>query len=254
VNREPLDTLTANAYRPYLPTRGFLSSIGGGWRLAKGKAHGTSISPEDARLLSFVGKLSSPLLGSHMLDDQDEKEPFGQLQVTGEWREYRSLPWLHNHVLALKAAGGASFGDSQRYGSYRLGGSHGESAYYTLPDEWRSLRGFPVAAVYGDWYYLSSLEYRAPLLWLDKGLNTYPFFLRYISGAAFIDAGNAFDGPEDEEAGQARIGAGAELQASMVVGWGMGLRVRAGYAFALRGEGHQLGSPNGFYAWLGSSF
>jgi hypothetical protein len=180
----------ADAYLPLVPTRGFLSSIGGGWRYAKGTSYAKSISPEDAEVISIVGKYTSPYLGSYVLDDENQAQPFEQFQLTGEVREYRTAPWIPNHVIAGKLAVGASFG-TRRYGSYQLGGSFGESSAYTLPDEWRALRGFPASTAVGDWYYLGSLEYRLPLAYIDRGVGTIPFFARYLSAAAFVDAGNA---------------------------------------------------------------
>jgi hypothetical protein len=256
--RQPDDPLPADAYLPLVPTRGFLSSVGGGWRYAKGTSYAKSISPEDAEVVSLVAEYTSPYLGSYVLDDQNQAQPFEQIQLTGEVREYRTAPWIPNHVIAGKLAVGAAFGDSLRYGSYRLGGSFGESSAYTLPDEWRALRGFPVATVDGDWYYLGTLEYRFPIAYIDRGVGTIPFFARYLSAAAFIDAGNAFYDLDDAGFGailsETLVGAGAELRGTAVLGWGWGLTVRAGYAFAVLGDGYAIGSPDGFYVWLGSSF
>ena len=244
--------LPDNAYRPSLPTRGVLSGIGGGWRYVKGSSYSRSISPENTRLISLVGQVQSRYLGSYTLDDNDEKIPFTRVQITGEWREYQSLPWADNHVIALKLASGLSAGDTQRYGSYRLGGSFGESGYYTLPDEWRALRGFDPASVSGDGYYLSSVEYRLPIRWFDWGYQTYPFFLRYLSGSVYLDAGTAFDDVADIGTAPL-VGTGAELRASMILSWGAPVSVRVGYGFGLNG-GTTFGSLDGFYLWLGSSF
>ena len=257
VDAESSDGCIPNVFRPYLPTRGFLSSIGGGWRKAKGNWYGESISPEDARITSLVAKIAHPWIGSYILGDQDERLPFAQLQVTGEWREYRTLPWGHNHVLAARGAVGLSAGDTMRYGSFRLGGSWGESAYYTLPDEVRSLRGFPFASAYGDGFFLGSLEYRLPIWRIDRGVSTIPFFARYLSAAAFMDIGNAFDSFEEigTAAQQSLIGVGAEIKGTAIMGWGVPLQGRLGYAFAVHGSGgYSLGSPYGAYIRLGSSF
>lgn len=244
--------LPADAYRPYLPNRGVFSGIGGGWRYVRGSSYAHSISPEDSRLLSVVGQIQAPYLGSYILDDTDQKIPFTRVQMTAEWREYRALPWADNHVLAFKLASGLSAGDTQRYGSYRLGGSFGESGYYTLPDEWRALRGFDPASISGDGYYLSSLEYRLPIYWFDWGYQTYPIFLRYLSGSVYIDTGTAFDDFNDIGA-VPLMGAGAELRMSMIASWGVPISVRTGYGFGLNG-GIPIGSLDGFYAWIGSSF
>jgi hypothetical protein len=76
--------------------------------------------------------------------------PFNQLQITGQLREYVELPGASHHVLALWASGGASLGDDLQYGSFRLGGSYGDSPFYQLPEDWRPLRGFPPAVDGGD--------------------------------------------------------------------------------------------------------
>ncbi len=259
--RQSLYDLPDEVYTGTLPTRGFLPAIGGGWRYAKADSYAHSISPEDGRTVSLVGEVTSSLWGGYTVADDGGNEPFDQVQVTAEWREYATLPWLANHVLAMKGAVGMSMGDNLRYGSFRLGGSYGEGSAYVLPEEYRSLRGFPVAAAYGDWYYLGSLEYRAPLWRIDRGWNTLPFFLRTLHGAVYCDAGYAFDelptsgAAAAETAASTLVGVGAELRLSMVLGWGLGLTTRLGYGFGVNGQyGHQPGSLDGFYAQLGSSF
>lgn len=257
--RTPLDPLPENVYTGALPTRGFMSSVGGGWRYAYGHSYGRSISLEDARIVSLVGELTTSLLGSYTLDDDNAPVPFDQLQLTGEWNEYLTMPWAPNHVLAGRLSLGATFGDSERYGSFRLGGDFGDSAYYTLPEEWKPLRGFPTATVYGDWYYLGTLEYRLPLWWIDRGFGMVPFYARYISAAAFVDAGNAFEDVDallsSDALGTTRVGTGVELRAQAIVGWGWGLSARVGYAFAAYGDGgYALGSLEGLYVWLGTTF
>ena len=259
--RQNLYDLPEGAYLGTLPTRGFLPSVGGGWRYAKSTSYAHSISPEKGRNISLVGEVTSSYLGAYTIADDASKERFDQVQLSAEWREYTSLPWLGNHVLASRAAVGLSMGDNLRYGSFRLGGSYGEGAAYVLPEEYRSLRGFPVGAVYGDWYYLGSLEYRAPIWRIDRGWNTLPFFLRTLHGALWCDAGYAFDTlPQDGAAvastfGSTLVGVGAELRLNMVLGWGLGLTTRVGYGFGLNGQyAYDLGSLDGFYAQLGSSF
>lgn len=258
------EPLPAEVYRPFLPNRGFLSTIAGGWRYARGQFFNKSISPEETRIVSLVGSVSHPWLGSYILDDNDQRVDFQQVLLTAEWREYRTVPWpekwnLFNHVLAFRVAGGVSAGDNLRQGNFRLGGSFGEGSSNTLPDELRSVRGFPIATLGGDWYYLGAVEYRFPLVWIERGVGTIPAFARNISGAVYLDTGYAFDSPLDDEVGSINpadtlVGTGAELQGTVFLGWGVGLTVRAGYGFALNGPGYALGNFNGFYVWLGSSF
>lgn len=257
--RTNLTAIPEDPYYPFLPTRGFLSSVGGGWRFSTGKAYTYSISPEDARVVSVVGEWVSPWLGSYVYSDQDldgdgfiDLVSFNQLLLTGEVREYISVPWFYNHVLALRGSLGAAFGDELNFGNYRLGGTWGESGLAVLPSEYRALRGFPFSTVSGNWHYLGSAEYRFPVWRLDWGAGTYPLFLRTLHAAVFTDVGDAFD--DAASATGPLVGAGGELRLSTVVGWAAGLQFRAGYAFALRGPGYPVGDIRGAYLHLGTSF
>jgi len=259
--RDNLYELPEGTYLGSLPTRGFLPAVGGGWRYSKAQSYAHSISPEQGRNVSIVGQVTSSYLGAYTIADDGSRQPFDQAQLSAEWREYTSLPWLGNHVLASRVALGLSSGDNLRYGSFRLGGSYGEGAAYMLPEEYRSLRGFPVGAAYGDMYYLTSLEYRAPIWRIDRGFNTLPLFVRTLHGAVFCDAGYAFDAFPTSGAeagstlGDTLVGVGAELRLSMVLGWGLGLTTRLGYGFGVNGQyAYAPGSMDGFYAQLGSSF
>ncbi len=261
--RQALRPLEGTEFIKNPQTQGFLSSVGGGWSMSRGRFFNTSISPEQARTLAVVGELTAPWLGSRARTyDQASDgiapatDGFGRLQLTAEWKEYRSLPWGENHVAAFRAAGGASFGDQLAQGSFRLGGSIGDSAAYTLPTEYRALRGFPYGAAFGDSFYLGSAEYRLPLWWIDRGLGLIPAYARNIHAAAFVDAGNAAPSLGDPELVPGTlVGTGAELRASFILGWSVPVSVRVGYGFALRGDqGYAFGDPGGLYAWLGGSF
>ena len=260
LRRGPLEALPANTYEPFLPSRGFFSSVGGGWSHVRGRSYSRSISPEESRVVILSGQLTHPWLGAtHTIIDESGAEvtaPFTRLQATAEWRQYETAPWAENHVIAWKLAGGASVGDQLRYGSFRLGGDFGESSALSLPDEWRALRGFPAATVSGDWYYLGSVEYRLPLWIIDRGVGMVPAFARNISAAVYLDTGNAFAEAADVQGALSGtlMGTGAEIQGRAILGWAVPLTVRLGYGFALRGPGYPIGDAQGFYAWLGSSF
>jgi hypothetical protein len=256
LHRTNLYALPDEAYLGFLPTRGLFSSIGGAWRMAKGESYTYSISPERARSVVVNAEWTGAGIGSHTLNDAGEAEAFNQVQVTAQWREYISVPWFANHVVALQAASGISVGDSLNYGSFRLGGSWGESGLYVLPDEYRSLRGFPVAAEYGDGYYLGVVEYRLPLWRVDRGYGTIPFFARTLHAAMFTDFGHAFEDWDDGASGaDPLVGVGAELRLGMIVGWGLSFTGRLGYAWAVNGvDGYAFGDPDAAYFRLGTSF
>ncbi len=259
----PLSEFEKNSgrvYRPGVPTRGFFSSIGGGWGRGKGTAYGRAISIEQGMYYNFSGKMTSKYLGSYILNEDDERENFSQVQFGADFRRYILLPWFNDHVFSASLSGGGTVGDRTRYGSYRLGGNFGQGGLYTLPSEYRPLRGFLPGTVFGDWYYLSSFEYRMPLWWIDRGIGTIPFFARYFSLAAFLDAGNAFNdlpnGDEEQEPllPQTLVGTGMEVRGSAIIGYGMSLTMRLGYGFALQGPGVPLGSIDGLYVRFDTGF
>jgi hypothetical protein len=252
--RSPLDPLPEGVYVPLLPTRGFFSTLGASWRFGKGQSYPLSISPEKARSVAVSAEVTSRYLGSTTFDDDDKVIPFDQVQATAEWREYVTNPWIPNHVLALKLAGGATLGDRFRYGSFRLGGTFAENGITVIPSEWRSLRGFRPASDSGEWYWLASTEYRFPVWNIDRGVGTFPLFVRNLSAAIVADAGNAFDDAEGTALDQTLVGVGAELRLNTIVAYGYGFSTRIGYAFSVAGGGIAPGDPDGFYLSLGSSF
>jgi hypothetical protein len=50
------------------------------------------------------------------------------------------------------------------------------------------------------------------------------------------------------------MGAGAELRGSAIIGYGVSATMRLGYAFAVRGPGIPIGSPNGMYIRFDAGF
>ncbi len=253
--RTNLDPIPTDAYLPALPTRGFFSSLGVGWSYSKGQSYSRSISPEAARSLAVGAELTPFFLGSSKFDDTGVRVPFTRAQATAEWREYVTNPLIPNQVFAWKLSGGATLGDKFKYGSYRLGGAYSEGGITVVPSEFRMLRGYYPGADSGEWYWLGSLEARFPIWNIDRGVGTIPLFLRYISGAVFVDSGNAFDDfTKPAQTEQVLLGTGAEVQLYAIAGYGGGYLIRAGYGFAPRGDGINFLDPGGAYLSFGSSF
>lgn len=250
--RQPQNELPELAYRDNLPTRGFLSTVGGGWRFSHGQSYNYSISPEAALAVSVGAEWTSPYLGSYTLDDNDAHVPFNQFKILGEARRYLTNPLLPNHVLALRLAGGFSLGDNIQFGQFRLGGSYGESPFYQLPEEWRPLRGFAVGSASGDTYYLASAEYRFPLHRVNWGPGALPLFVRTLHGAVFVDAGDAFF--DLSEFGPPLVGVGGELRLGIIAGWAIPLDGRLGYAIGVNGGGYSPADLQAWYFRIGTSF
>ena len=251
---------------PGWPMRGATGQLQGGWRYAWGQPTRYAISPEDSRIFSLVGSITHPYLGTYVLDDQDQRTGLTQFQLTTELREYIVNPWVPNHVLAMRAAGGFTIGANAFFGNYQLGGSQGDSAFNVIPDEARMLRGYPMATAVGDMYWLAGLEYRFPIVRFDRGWGVIPAFLRALSANVFVDAGNAFTQVENVEDvfEDTLVGVGAELRLSTFLAWGYGITGRAGFATGLMEGGYKVIStnedgtkafdPRVFYFQLGGSF
>lgn len=252
--RQPKDELPENPYFPLLPTRGFFSTLAVGWSKGSGDSYALSISPEAARVVGVGVEYTPWWLGSWTFDENNQPIAFDQVQLTGEWREYRPAPWASNHVFALKASGGFSLGSAFRYGSFRLGGSFSENGITVIPQEWRSLRGYYTGTRSGETYWLASGEYRFPVWYIERGVGTIPLFVRHVSGAVVIDAGNAWDDSDDAALTNSLLGVGAELRASAIAFYGLPLYGRVGYAFGLLNGGIEIGSLDGLYFEAGTSF
>ncbi|MCB9691996.1 MAG: PD40 domain-containing protein [Alphaproteobacteria bacterium] len=262
--RDNLYDLPEGTYLPTVPIRGRVGTLAGGWRYSWAQPTAYAISSEDARVFSLIGSLAHPWLGTSVKAD-GLSGPAGSdvgltvAQVTAELREYRVNPLIPNHVVAAKVGGGYTLGANQFLGNYQLGGSYGDSAFVSTPDEFRMLRGYANGSDIGDRYWLASLEYRFPILQIQHGWGTLPVFWRNISGAAFIDAGNAFTdvvAPQDAFDGSL-VGVGAEVTTRWALGWGSFVTGRMGYGVGLtpatRGQ-HLPTDPRAFYFQLGGSF
>jgi hypothetical protein len=264
--RDELDALPENTYLPAIPTRGTIGKLSGGWRYSWAQPTAYAISLEDARIFSFVGSVLSPYLGTQIRNDEGELVPLTQLQITSELREYIVNPLIANHVFAFRAAGGLTIGATDYLGNYQLGGSIGDSAFYSTPDEFRMIRGYPFAYDLGDMYWLGGFEYRFPIWRIERGVGTIPAYVRRLSGAVFVDSGNAFgdlstwqDAFEDS-----LIGVGAELRLSSVFAWSTGITSRAGYGVGLTpggykpttqgSDGSSIINSRTFYFQVGGSF
>ncbi|MFO0586936.1 MAG: BamA/TamA family outer membrane protein [Polyangiaceae bacterium] len=178
-------------------------------------------------------------------------------QVEATATGYIPMPWswkyLQHHVLALRAAGGASSGTYPGGNAYFVGGY--DLAKHNLPDSITSgvfngafvLRGYAPRAFGGKEYLLGNAEYRFPILSPDRGFLTLPLYLRRIDGNLFMDVGGAFN---DLDARHIRLfkenglltgglfhaSVGAELWMGFLLGYGISTQLRLGWARGLTGD------------------
>lgn len=199
-----------------------------------------SISNQKGRALSLSIGVDHPSLGS---DSENVHFVYG-------WSEFIPMPRLQDHVLALRWSGGIGSGASSNRGIFGMGGFPEQDILRSFFDSTRLggayLRGYPPSTFTGDQYYLFNSEYRFPVINIERGVSSLPFYVNYIHAALFMDAGDAYsDGGFFRDA---KIGIGAELLLNTVIGYYVGTTFRIGYARGLMEQGGNemhflLGNP-----------
>lgn len=187
------------------------------------KMYEASISREGGRRVSLGFTVTNSIFGAAQKNEQ--------YIFAGDWREYISLG--RRNVIVLRAAGGMTWGDELRQGTFALGGSLGEGplagrgSLFYLP-----LRGLPVSAFSRTRATLLSAEYRLPLISVQRGLGTLPIHLNDIHVGLFADYGNAWNAnqsPGKHFFGDFMLGTGLELRGDFVLGYGLPVTGRIGY-------------------------
>ena len=115
------------------------------------------------------------------------------------------------------------------------------------------LRGYPALSFSGSQYHLFNAEYRFPILNLDRGLSTMPFFVHRVSGNVFADYGAAFNELDlNRWWTQFHLGVGAELWLDFTLGYVIGANLRLGHARGVADPAAALGGQT--YAVLAVPF
>ncbi|HJR63551.1 MAG TPA: hypothetical protein VJ803_07590, partial [Gemmatimonadaceae bacterium] len=207
-----------------------------------------AISPEDGISVSVNGRLRW----------RSDESGMDQRSVIAAAAAYRSLdlPGFAHHVIAGRAAWGASGGDSPR--SFSVGGTSG-APLPVLPGitvgqrRTFGVRGFPPGSRAGSHAIAGSLEYRVPLAHPSEGEDFWPVFLDRVSASLFADAGTAWTSGE-AAAGAWLVSLGAELNLDAAVPYDVPYRLRLGVAVPVsRVDVPHAGSITA-YVRLGPSF
>ncbi len=214
------------AYLPPLPFEGVLASGRVSYQYNNAQRYSFSISPEDGRTIELGYERFSTSIGS----DLDLNK------YTADWHEYINFPWPH-HVLQVRAFAGTSTGDHFPQSAFQLGGDMPGEVTLSISDRDVYLRGYPSAEFRGQNVGLLSLEYRMPVLNIEKGGGQTPFFLRRLHTAFFAEAGNAWDSGA-VHAGDWKRSVGAEARLDLDFAYGLiPLTLRLGVAKGLDEEG-----------------
>ncbi len=154
-------------------------------------------------------------------------------------RDYAHLPVIDlkgPHQVATRLA----LGLSDVAENFSLGGTRGAFM----------IRGQPRGILRGSQILTGGLEYRFPLLAIERGLGLRPLFLDDLRGAIFIEAGVAGERILELAAlpSGLKIGYGAELQVLFTTGFTGRRAIRLGVAYGI-GQKEPV-----FYFGFGSSF
>lgn len=150
-----------------------------------------SISKEEGRTLSFYLRDYS----SHWGSDVDVRE------YTGSYKEY--IGFGRHNVMYLNLKGAVS-----EKGTFKLGGLPVEGVEFPL-------RGYPEGVSGGRYVAALSLEFRSPIKYIFKGMDTKPLFFDRLHTALFTDAGVAWNDVYSD----VKVSAGAEARLDMVLGY-----------------------------------
>ncbi len=215
------------------------SSLVASWQLSQARGFAESISAAAGQSFGASLRWNDPWFGSDVR----------VVDFAARWHGYFTLPWQH-HVLGLRAGLGAAFGDPRGRSVYALGGLPVRNVFTDMVDGITvggdTIRGYPVAHLRGNNFYLASAEYRLPLLNFGQGYATLPAFLDRLHASVFVDAGQT---PQVLDLALTKVGVGAELRLEVVFGYFLPFLARLGYA-----RGLMEGATHNIFLVLGGTY
>ena len=110
-----------------------------------------------------------------------------------------------------------------------------------------SLRGYGYSSQFGDQFHVLNAEYRFPILWIERSVETFPLYLRRLHAKAFADYGDAFNGAFSFS--KLKLGVGAEAILEIDYAYYYGAALQLGYA-----RGVNAGGGNQVYFLLNAPF
>jgi hypothetical protein len=197
--------------------------VRGGWASSSARSYGFSISREHGATVGVTAERSR----------QDRDGASTAATFTADVRAY--APGLaRHHVVALRSAAGTSTGGEGARRTFLLGGAPADAGVLSFSrDALSLLRGFPAQAFAGTRVAVINAEYRWPLGWPQRGLGTWPLFVKAVHGAAFADAGHAWS--DAFRSRDVKAAAGVELSFDLVAGYAMPLTTTMGVAWGRDG-------------------
>ena len=200
-------------------------SLRTGWRVSAARGYGYSISLEDGWSATTAFEFTREAWGS--------AGNGGAANV--DLRGY--VPVIPRHaVVAMRAAGATTWGDASVRRIFSASGYDAQTGGFRFGSDAIGLvRGVHDDEVIGRHAAVVNLDYRLPLMRIDRGWGTVPAFARVIHGAVFADIGHAWN--EDFDASDAIVSIGAELSLDAVIGFRLPLTFTAGAAWVSQDRG-----------------
>jgi hypothetical protein len=213
------DTLDCRACRPAADGSFARRALRAGWRLDAARGFGYSVSDEEGASVTVTSEFSREALGA---DGNAGAATFDARAFIG------AAP--RHGVLALRVAGASAWGDERVRRLFGAGGSGPQGGGFAFGlDAIGLLRGFDETDLVGGRAAVANVDYRVPLLSVQRGVGTWPIFLRTVHAAAFLDVGTAWDARF--RTGDLRRSVGLELSFDTVVGYALPLTFTAGAAW-----------------------
>lgn len=233
------DSFDCETCTPVVDTRVRRHALRGGWSFTSARRYGYSISREEGVSVTAAGEWAPRGLGST-----------GDSQaMVADARAF--LPAAPRHgVVALRAAAAVASGDAAAAREFGAGGSGQSGGLSFGRDAVGLVRGFDTDVVVGRRALVLNADYRLPLAWVERGVGTWPAFVRALHGAVFVDAGAAWSSALTRD--RVRVSAGGEIASDLVFGYVVPLTIAGGVAWRYDPARERGGAA--VFARLGAAF
>lgn len=219
---EALSNLTANRFNGIDVFRGRRDYVYAGIKFTDTLRYPYSVSQEEGASLNAEYRNYSTEIGSNV----------NASEYRADYSQYFLMPFggsMRHNVVFMELKGAASSGARTAQQAFQLGGT---SAQNDFP-----LRGYPSRSLAGKYAATATLEYRAPLWYIFRGVNTKPVFLDRLHGAIFTDIGEVWRDNSDLTMDRIKVGAGVEARLDMELGYKVGVTPAIGIARGFNKDG-----------------
>lgn len=240
--------LDPTEFPPVVAQRVLDGRIRGAWSFSRTQRYSYDISAHEGYEGSLTFRGTDRAIGGQTASFDVSAAIAGYIPLPFRLRRYQ-------HVIALRAAGGIGTFARGEGAFFSIGGfpNFDPVAFVTALQSLAfatstPLRGYAPSARTGSAFYQANIEYRFPIVQVDRGISTLPVYFTRLWGGLFFDAGDAWFGRVNFE--NIAMGAGAELFAELVWGYFISTTLRVGFARGILGKD----AATQFYGLLGTPF